>query len=36
VRLVPPTRMANQYRMKSFKNGQERVVLEGDTYRNDP
>ena len=34
-RQLPPTGMANQYRVKSHKNGQERVVREDDIYRND-
>jgi hypothetical protein len=36
VRLLPPTGMANPYRVKSLKNGHERVVLEDDIFRNDP
>jgi hypothetical protein len=34
-RLLPPTGMANQYRVKSLKNGQERVVREDDISRSD-
>jgi hypothetical protein len=35
VRLLPPTGMANQYRLKSLKNGHERVVREDDIFRRD-
>ncbi len=34
-RLLPPTGMTNQYRVKSLKNGHERVVREDDLFRND-
>ncbi len=34
-RQLPPTGMSNQYRVKSHKNGQERVVREDDIFRND-
>lgn len=34
-RLLPPTGMTNQYRVKSLKNGQERVVREDVLFRND-
>ena len=34
-RLLPPTGWSNQYRLKSLKNGQERVVREDDIFRND-
>ena len=35
MRLLPPAGMANQYRVKSLKNGHERVVREDDMLRND-
>jgi hypothetical protein len=34
-RLLPPTGMSNQYRVKSLKNGHERVVREDDILRTD-
>ncbi|MGH6932875.1 MAG: hypothetical protein ACREEE_10645 [Dongiaceae bacterium] len=34
-RLLPPTGMSNQYRIKSLNNGHERVVREDDIFRND-
>jgi hypothetical protein len=34
-RHLPPTGMSNQYRVKSLKNGHERVVQENDILRND-
>lgn len=34
-RLLPPTGMSNQYRMKSLKTGHERVVREEDIFRDD-
>lgn len=34
-RLLPPTGMSNQYRVKSLKNGHERVVREDDIFRSD-
>jgi hypothetical protein len=30
MRLLPPTGMSNQYRLKSLKNGHERIVREDD------
>jgi hypothetical protein len=33
--LLPPTGMCCQYRLKSLKNGHERVVREDDIFRND-
>jgi len=35
MRLLPPTGMINQYRVKSLKNGHERVIREDDMLRND-
>jgi hypothetical protein len=35
IRLLPPTGMCNQYRLKSLKNGHERIVREDDIFRND-
>ena len=35
MRLLPPTGMCNQYRVKSLKNGHERIVREDDIFRND-
>lgn len=34
-RLLPPTGLSNQYRMKSLKNGNEWVVREEEISRND-
>jgi len=34
-RLLPPAGTSNQYRLKSLKNGHERVVRENDICRND-
>ncbi len=33
--LLPPTGMCNQYRLKSLKNGHERIVREDDIFGND-
>ena len=35
IRLLPPTGMCNQYRLKSIKDGHERIVREDDIFRND-
>jgi hypothetical protein len=35
VRLLPPAGMTNQYRVKSLKNGHERVIREDDMLRRD-
>ncbi len=35
MRLLPPTGMRNQYRLKSLANGHERIVCEDDIFRND-
>jgi hypothetical protein len=33
MRLLPPTGMSNQYRLKSLKNGNEWVVREEDIFQ---
>jgi hypothetical protein len=33
--LLPPTGMSNQYRLKSLKNGHERIIREDDIFRSD-
>lgn len=35
MRLLPPTGVSNQYRLKSLKNGNEWVVREEDISHND-
>jgi hypothetical protein len=35
MRLLPPAGTSNQYRLKSLKNGNERIVREEDIFRND-
>ena len=35
LRLLPPTGISNQYRLKSIENGHERVVCEEEVFRND-
>jgi hypothetical protein len=35
MRLLPPTGTSNQYRLKSLKTGNERIVREEDIFRND-
>ena len=35
LRLLPPTGISNQYRLKSLENGHERVVCEEEVFRND-
>jgi hypothetical protein len=35
MRLLPPAGTSNQYRLRSLKNGNERVVREEDIFRND-
>lgn len=34
-RLLPPTGMSNRYRVRSLKNGHERIVHEDDILRTD-
>lgn len=35
LRLLPPTGLSNQYRVKCLKNGHERVVQENEIFRSD-
>lgn len=35
IRLLPPTGTCNQYRLKSLKNGHERIVREDELFQND-
>jgi hypothetical protein len=35
MRLLPPAGTSNQYRLKSLKTGNERIVREEDIFRND-